>query len=263
MRKVQAKHKNLNKGKETILYTSISKQEFQNQYTEIFDIEHYKLGRRKKNATYLDLGANIGLSCLYFKDWAKKIYAVEPSKDNFEALLKNTKQYKNIECFNYGIGPDNRKVPLYKTVEDSTPQTFMPRNVPWSAELAYTIRIDDFFKQNNIKHIDVMKIDIESYEYVVLPHNSFANVASKIDFIIGESHFAIFRPPSVKKGESIYCEGFIELIPEMLKDYGFKTRFLKFDDGNMFRTYDFDDLQINKTKHYQVNFNTIFVAERK
>ena len=53
-------------------YTALSKEVAQQQYDEIFKVEEYKAGRRKRGMVVVDAGACMGLASLYFKDWAKK-----------------------------------------------------------------------------------------------------------------------------------------------------------------------------------------------
>ena len=43
----------------------------------------------RSDLVVLDIGANIGIVTQYMRDFAKKVYAVEPSSEHFEALKKN------------------------------------------------------------------------------------------------------------------------------------------------------------------------------
>jgi|TARA_R110000772_G_scaffold54045_1_gene123403 FkbM family methyltransferase len=59
-----------------------------------------------KEGLMLDIGANIGSHCVQFKYHCPnlEIYAFEPFKENFDVLIQNTKQYKDVKCFNVGVG---------------------------------------------------------------------------------------------------------------------------------------------------------------
>lgn len=59
-----------------------------------------------KNGLMLDLGANIGSHCLQFITNFPNlnIWAFEPFLENFNLLQTNTKNFKNISCFNVGVG---------------------------------------------------------------------------------------------------------------------------------------------------------------
>lgn len=248
MRKATVRHKNLNEGKETELLYPIAQSEFQAQFSEIFDVEHYKEGIRGKNLVYVDLGANIGLTTLYFAPYAREYYAVEPSTACFEALTANTKHLRHIKRFNFAIYPKNGREYLVQTAQDSAPQTFFAHaNGSFGRELVETKRIDTFFEENTIKHVDVMKVDIESSEYALFPDPSFIKVADRIDCIIGEAHYNQFT-------------GTIpEFVPLILNEAGFKTKFL--DHVNMEYRFHYTDSEKNE-KTYIHRAKTIFLATR-
>jgi len=70
--------------------------------------------------------------------------------------------------------------------------------------------LGEVFKENAIKHVDFMKIDIEGKEFDVLGDDSFDEVAGKIDVIMGETHTWANRNPG-----QIY---------QALQNRGFKVR---------------------------------------
>lgn len=231
-----------------MFFPDAMEKDFLLQVDEILAIETYKQGRRKKNAVYLDVGANVGLASLYFKNWAKMIYALEPNPVLYEHLVKNTKKHKNIKTFNVGISSNKCELPLHSPGDSALAQTiFRPDKTSVTAKFT---GLNEFLVENKIKHVDVMKIDIESSEYVVFPSRDFAKAAKKIDFIVGESHF--------ENGA-----GFPDVIPVMLKEYGFKTSFPPLKDNfcNMLRHFRYNAPD-GKVKDYRVKYNTIFVAEK-
>lgn len=221
-----------------------------NQMPEVLGNEVYKLGRRKKDAVYLDLGANIGNASRYFYPYAQKIYALEPNPHLYEALVENTKDLPNIKTFNLAVGHNNGFDYMYSNEGSSVAQTFFGNNKSLNAVRVNIVTLEEFMKQNKIDHVDVMKIDIEESEYILFPSESFSRVADKIDFIIGEAHFSS-------------TGGFPDVIPEMLKEYGFETKFLHFDTPNYTRTFLFKDTITGKKREYKVGYDTVFVAERK
>lgn len=242
-------HKNLNNGQETEIHYPISDKEFEDQVAEIFDSEHYRDGI-VKDGVYVDIGANIGLTALYFKPYARKYYAVEPSRECFEALKLNTKGISNIEYFNCAILPVDGDQLLLKTSPDSVPQTFFTPGEIYGKEKVKCVKIDQFFEENNIEHVDVLKIDVESCEYVIFPDDSFGKVAPKIDLIIGEAHY----PPG--------RNGIPEVIPLLLNEWGFKTEFVKLKQPNMIYKLIFTAVD-GKIKEYGYKCSTIFVARRE
>ena len=59
-------------------------------YKEIyFDGVYIDILNGRKDMTIMDIGANIGVTVQHFQPYAKKLYAIEPSPEHFEALKKN------------------------------------------------------------------------------------------------------------------------------------------------------------------------------
>ncbi len=236
-------HKNLNKGKTTNLYFNFSPDEARLQFEEIFIEEIYKKGRIKKDMVILDIGAAMGLSALYFKDYAKMIYACEPFPDVYESAVKNT-SYANIKCFQIGIAGSTREATLYG-YNNQPAATMEIRPDITSTEQVQFMAIDDFFAENKINHLDLLKIDCEGAEYEIFCSEGFEKVAPKIDYIIGEAHL---QPP--------YYPFYI---PEMLKENGFKTQWLPFDNFTQEVHIRRPDGSIKKYKSY---LKTLFFAKR-
>jgi FkbM family methyltransferase len=233
------------RGKKREIVFPISKEDIKHQVAEIFAAGHYDKGK-KKDGVIIDAGANIGLVSIHYADVAKKIYALEPSPDIFEALKENTKDYKNIECFNVGLSYENATRPFYPGKEGEPAQTVF--GGPDGGILVNFVTLYDFMKDNKIKHVDTLKMDIEGSEYLVLPDKSFEDVAEKIDMIIGEGHYT--------------GGAFPEAIPHILKEYGYKTKFIKTKGGNFIRSIKFTNLATATVKKYDVLFDTMFIAKR-
>ena len=131
----------------------------------------------KKNVTIFDVGANLGeyslLSNSIFGE-DSIIYSFEPSKSTIGFLKENIKIFKNIKPINIGLGSQNIESELYTYGKGSkTASIFLPNSGNFNKSSKYTevisIRtLDDFCKQNKICEIDLLKIDVEGYEYSVL-----------------------------------------------------------------------------------------------
>ena len=191
----------------------------------------------------LDVGANVGMFSLFIKDWAKKIYAVEPSKRIFACLKENTKDWDNIEIFNVGFANQKGKEFLYGK-NDETPQTMMIEGP--HQEIVSITTIEDFLKENKIEHIDVMKVDVEGMEYVIFVDDTFKHVADKIDFIIGEGHYIHQMIP--------------EHILVMLKKNGFKAKFLP--KKNFSLTLNYENPNTGQKTQHVVKKSTMFIANK-
>lgn len=143
----------------------------------------------KKDLTVLDCGANVGLTAYYFKDYAKQVIAVEPSKIHQEALSAMVKQnsIKNIVLFPNAIAGECGMVKLN---HNPNVTMFSMRQEVASGEFEEVEAIDmvELFKRAKIDHVDIMKMDIEGSEYDLITSESFQKMAPKIDCILGEFH---------------------------------------------------------------------------
>lgn len=149
----------------------------------------YVLG--KKDLIIADFGANQGLTASYFYPYAKKIYAVEPSREHNDLLehLIELNGYKNIKLCPYAISNKNGKTNLNHT-PNRTAFTIVENVIPqeFGNEEVETVTIEEFFKREKIDHLDILKLDIEGMEGKVVASKGFASVADKIDVILGEYH---------------------------------------------------------------------------
>lgn len=224
--------------------TPLSEEETKVQMAEVFVEEQYKFGKVKKDMVIVDVGANIGSTAIYFKEWAKKIYALEPSSLPFQALKENVAPYTNIEAFNLGVGPDENKWKLYSNDGGQVPLSMWGNGVNY--EEVQLTTLDKFFKEQKIEHVDLLKIDTEGSEYLIFPSPGFTNIASKIDYIVGEAHYP-------------QRQVIPEFIPLILEESGFDVKFLPEENYSITFAYNFD----GENKKYELIRQTMFVAKRK
>ena len=224
------------------IYTPSTQEQFKDQFSEILEQEHYQKGRIKRDMTIIDCGANVGLASIYFKDWAKVIYALEPNSQNFSALVMNTKQFKNIKPFHTGLA-------ARASIESlrSNDGNLIGESLFGNGEITEQVKmysLEDFMNENKINHVDLLKMDAEGAEYIVFPSMSFERVAHKIDYIIGEAHyFNTLRP---------------EYVPLILADVGYDMQFLPI--VNMYTVFDWLE---ERERHYRIEERTLFFAKRK
>src|SRR3989344_3474333 len=162
--------------------------------------------KQPQTMTIVDVGANIGIVTHYMQPFARKLYAVEPSSEHFEALAANKEfnGWDNVEIFHLALAdkdgetellkkPDNRtmnSIVLGKRNPDGSPVFPMRTRHPYSEpEIVKTMAMDTFFNKNKITEVDFMKIDVEGAEDMILRSEGFKKVASKIKNIEIEFHF--------------------------------------------------------------------------
>lgn len=245
MKQITLKHPRLNNGTPTKIKYCIPRDYVNLQLYEIFVRDQYNPQTDKKNLVVIDIGANIGMASLYFKDIAKHVYALEPNEECYKCLVKNTKEYNNISCFNMGVSVrDHIKQYLIANVgQDMTNTFYVSDHVSMQSE-AEIITFGSFLKEQGIDKVDVLKIDCEGWEYVIFSEKSFIENVSKIDTIVGESHYMdIVRP---------------QYIPVILGNLGFETRF-RTDYLNLTSKITVSCDMIKK--NYEVTEPTIFIAK--
>jgi len=145
-----------------------------------------------KSITLFDVGANIGgYSTLLTEIFPENstIYSFEPSKTTFATLQSNTKDLKNIHLVNRGLSNEKKAVNLYSDRDNSGEASIYKRrldhfNVEQTLkEVIQLGTIDDYCEENNIKTIDLLKMDVEGNELKVLDGALNMLASKRIRFI--------------------------------------------------------------------------------
>ena len=145
---------------------------------EVFKIQKDLIN--KENAVIFDVGAHHGKVSRIYLDLMKQshIYAFEPYKDSFNVLVNNSID-TNIHSFNVAVGEENKKVELFVNISSPTNSIFPTHDdstMTWEGNYCITkdkvcvdmITIDKFVEDNNIKIIDILKIDTQGTEFNVI-----------------------------------------------------------------------------------------------
>jgi FkbM family methyltransferase len=137
---------------------------FQTAFSTVYSFIEFLNTKEKK--VIVDIGANVGnFSYLFAKSFKNcEIFSIEPIPEIFETLKLNMQSFKNVKTFNCAIG-----------------ETDTRRNMSYIREMGYlsrfsnnsgvevsVLKLDSFVKKNNINKIDLLKIDVESFENLVL-----------------------------------------------------------------------------------------------
>ncbi|NSW45960.1 MAG: FkbM family methyltransferase [Bacteroidales bacterium] len=153
------------------LYLRAESSDIQTFYQVLFNQE-YNIKLEFKPNVIIDLGANIGLSSVFFanKFPESKIIALEPEKNNYDMLLKNTKNYQNIVIYHNAIWhkhadlsiKDNNLGEWGYSVMESTHE---------NQDNVKTLTMIDLINIHQITQIDILKIDIEGSEIELFQSN--------------------------------------------------------------------------------------------
>jgi len=166
---------------------------------------------KNEGAIVLDVGANKGQSITRFQKILKKpvIFSFEPLPSQFDELKKFENEY--IKTFNIALGKKIEKKKFYVNIKDDT-SSFLKvnQNSSWlksrakafnvnpdkftSREIQVEINtVDNIIKQNNLKKVDLIKIDTQGFEAEVL-EGAKENLIKKniknveIELILGEMY---------------------------------------------------------------------------
>lgn len=157
-------------------------------FDQVFLRDQYNIQFPFTPTTIIDAGANIGLAAVYFskKYPQAKIVAIEPSKDNYTMVLKNTVAYPNVKAYCMGLW--NKDVHLAIMNADGVNNAFMvEETVPENPEAIPAISISTILEQEGWLTIDILKIDIEGSEKEVF-ESGYQSWLPKTKAIIIELH---------------------------------------------------------------------------
>ena len=156
---------------------------------DIINGKTYPVVNNLKPEVIIDVGANIGAASFFFaKKYPKsQIFSFEPTTINFLLLQKNIKHFSNVKIFKKGIYGENKKQKIYiNTRNPGTNSIYEKWRKFDDYEYANFINLKSFLKENNIKHIDILKIDTEGCEINIL--KSIKSLFKKISVIYLEYH---------------------------------------------------------------------------
>lgn len=144
-----------------------------NVFNQIIIKQEYDTEFPSKQVDYiLDLGANIGLTSIYFANVfpQARIVAIEPEPENYKILVKNTKFYPNIITELTAVW--SRKTNLIIHRELRSEWSARVFEVKKSTKDSFPAKdITTIMKDYSLPKIDILKIDIEGTEKEVFSAN--------------------------------------------------------------------------------------------
>ncbi len=174
---------------------------------EIFDFESflYRHLAVHKTLTFLQIGANDGKMNDPIYDFNIKNkdtvmgYVLEPLPDIYELLVKNYKDCHNIKPFNLAIHSTESEMYLHRVHPKFTSAvplfargiasfdknhwkktTLIPNEKFMEEVKVKCISFTEFIKSNSIKHLDLLLLDTEGYDYEIIMSIDFKKIKPKI-----------------------------------------------------------------------------------
>ena len=193
---------------------------------EVFINEDYRF-INKNNAILIDIGANIGITSLFFSkfNYIYKIYGFEPIQETYKQAIYNLQLNKNIHKVewikNIGLGKDDRKETFLfdKNTKGNTgvrgllsPSYTNNRGAIETDVLICdaSVEIINILNENKDKKV-IVKMDCEGAEYEILDNLYKSGVINKIDVILLEWHdkgFKLIEDILLKSGFDFFAKDF-------------------------------------------------------
>jgi FkbM family methyltransferase len=170
------------------------------------------------DAVIFDCGANVGIWSIMAREVfgeKRKIYAFEPNSKTYEVLLENV-QGKGIIPVRCAVSSKEGTEPIFSNGDLSGLTSLYHRRLNhFGIDMNFigtvqTITIDEYCRNESIKTIDFLKLDIEGHEY---------NALSGASNMFGEIRFIQFEFGGCNIDSRTYFQDFWYLLKNKYKIY--------------------------------------------
>jgi len=198
----------------------------------------------KTDDVFIDIGANIGTYSISASGCVDKkkggiVYSFEPVSIVYERFIENIELNKidNILPYKLGIIDENKTIKLYLSTNENLGMSSIFHHDTESGEVetVKAVRLDDFIFENNIRKVNLIKIDIEGAEIFALKGmvNTLKNFKPVLLVEISEN----VLEGNIVSGEDVF---------NFMRNYGYYPYFIK-DTGEVFP---FD----SETEEFRTNY---------
>lgn len=182
-------------------------------FREIFLEKEYDLDLPHPVKFIIDGGANVGVSTLFFKIRypEARIIAVEPEKENYKLLKKNSADFDGITCLKAGIWHKSANLSIVSS-ENFGEWGFqlkeMSERTSSGSAGVKCYSIDELLEKFSFPRIDILKLDIEGAEKMIFSSRSPQAWLTKCRTIIIELHD--FIDPQISQSFFEYLDTFVQ-----------------------------------------------------
>ena len=165
---------------------------------------YYKI---KPNDIVVDIGASVGsFTYSILNKNPKSVYCVEPSRELFGSLVRNTSKFTTktpIVYVNKAISDNREDVKIFSGNQ----------NVYGGNNNFETIKFKEFIDEYGIKKIDFLKLDCEGGEYDIFNEENIDWILQNVSNIAGEFHLTY---PGCKDKFFYFRDNILELFDDYL-----------------------------------------------
>lgn len=130
-------------------------------------------GQFRPGMTFLDIGANVGyytaLASVRLKGEGR-IISLEPDPENFSYLQKTVKAngFSNVDCIQKAASNVPGKVTLYTSRDNRGDNRLYANDLSDSKVDVECVVLDDLMASLGVRQLDLVKIDVQGFEYNVI-----------------------------------------------------------------------------------------------
>lgn len=152
----------------------------------------FRRSPRSRPFVLFDGGANVGD---YTKDAIRiagarlQAYCFEPAPTTFSQLSENLKGQPHVRLLNFGLSDAERVCEIYSHAGGAAEASLVQRDMShWGVtqDIVQTVqlrRLDDFCRVEGVRHIDLLKLDVEGHELQALQGAEESLSSHRIRFV--------------------------------------------------------------------------------
>ena len=198
------------------------------------EIQEWIVKNLYDDSVIIEAGAASGTDTLWFSQTFPKgrIFAFEPLTISFKKTIQRVANCDNVEVYNVALGPTESTEQLYVSSNRVSSSLLKPTgHIQFHPRISFenkstvrTINLDNFLKDQQVRQVDLMWLDMQGYEHTVLSQSP--ETLSKTRYLYSEVSLKEMYANSV-----LYNE-----FKSWLKERGFEVlhEFLYWEDmGNV------------------------------
>lgn len=157
-------------------------------FRQVLIDEDYRFRSSAQPGLIIDAGANVGYASVYFANRfpGAAIIAVEPDRDNFHMLQRNTAAYPKVRCVRAGLWSKDCFLKIsnpgggtcaFRVEETMHPEDAIP-----------AVTVATLLESSGFNRIGILKLDVEGAEKELFQAQNSASWIARTDLMMIELH---------------------------------------------------------------------------